>query len=155
MLTAKGTNGTIHFDGQTVTIERTGFNARVFVGGGEKRIPTASITAVQWKKAGLTAGFIQFTVPGGNEVRSRSGRQSRDALHDENSVTFHARQMPAFEPIRAAIEQAITARHNAPQAAPAAATSIGDELAKLATLRQQGIITDADFEAGKARILGG
>jgi hypothetical protein len=155
MLTAKGTNGTIHFDGQTVTIERTGFNARVFVGGGEKRIPITSITAVQWKKAGLTAGFIQFTVPGGNEVRSRSGRQSRDALHDENSVTFHARQMPAFEPIRAAIEQAIAARHNAPQAAPAAAASIGDELAKLAALREQGIITDADFEAGKARILRG
>ncbi len=156
MLSAKGTNGTISFDGQTITIERKGFNARVFVGGGEKRIPVASITAVQWKKAGLTAGFIQFTLAGGIERRSRPGRTTSDALHDENSVTFHARQQPAFEPIRAAIDEAIAARH-APQpaAAPAAAPSIADELAKLAALRDQGIITAQDFEQGKARILGG
>jgi Domain of unknown function (DUF4429)/Short C-terminal domain len=155
MFEAKGTNGTLTFDGQTITILRKGFNARVFVGGGEKSIPIASVAAVQWKKAGLTAGFIQFTVPGGNEVRSRSGRQSRDALHDENSVTFHARQMPAFEPIREAIEQAIAQRHAPQTPAPAAGGSMADELGKLAALRQQGIISDADFEQAKARLIGG
>jgi len=152
VISAKGTNGTIHFDEhtQTILIERSGFNARVFVGGGEKQIPLASLTAVQWKKAGLTAGFIQFTLPGG--VERRGG--SKDALHDENSVTFHVRQMPDFERVRDALNEAI-ARRGAPQpAAPAAAGSMADELAKLATLRDQGIITAADFEAGKARVLG-
>lgn len=152
---AKGTNGTIVFDGHTILIKRTGFNARMFVGGGEKRIPVASVTAVQWKKAGLAAGFIQFTLAGGIERRSKPGRQGNDALHDENSVTFHARQQTAFEPIRAAIDAAIAQQHAPQPAAPAAGGSIADELAKLAALRDQGIITPADFEAAKARILGG
>lgn len=39
--------------------------------------------------------------------------------------------------------------------APAAAGgSVADELAKLAALRQQGILSDAEFEASKARLLG-
>lgn len=157
MLSAKGTNGTIHFDGQTVTIERTGFSARVLVGGGEKRIPVASITAVQWRKASLATGFIQFTLAGGIERRSKPGRTGADAKHDENTVTFHARQMPAFEPIRQAIDEAIAARHAPQQPAPAPAFggSVADELGKLAALRQQGIISDADFEQAKARLIGG
>lgn len=155
MLSAKGTNGTINFDGQTVIIERKGLNARMLVGGGEKRIPVASITAVQWKKAGLTAGFIQFTLAGGIERRSKPGRTTSDAMHDENTVTFHSRQMAAFEPIRTAIDEAISARHAPQPAATAAPASIADELAKLASLRDSGVITDEDFEAGKARVLGG
>ena len=34
-------------------------------GKGEKRIPAASITAVQWKQPGaMVRGFIQFTMAG-------------------------------------------------------------------------------------------
>jgi hypothetical protein len=154
MLSAKGSNGTIHFDGQTIILERTGFGARMSVGKGEKRIPLASVTAVQWRKAGLTTGFIQFTLAGGVERRNRPGHAGGDARTDENSVTFHARQQPAFEPIRAAIDAAIAQRHAPQPAAPAAGGSIADELAKLAALRDQGIISPQDFEAGKARILG-
>ncbi|MFI0718433.1 DUF4429 domain-containing protein [Streptomyces sp. NPDC021224] len=155
MLSAKGTNGTIHFDGQTVTIERTGFSARVLVGGGEKRIPVASITAVQWRKASLATGFIQFTLAGGVERRSKPGQTGSDAKRDENTVTFGARQQPAFEPIRQAIDDAIAARHAPQQAAASFGGSVADELGKLAALRQQGIISDADFEQAKARLIGG
>lgn len=155
MLEAKGTNGTLKFDGHTVTLERTGFNARITVGVGSKTIPLASINAVQWKNAGFSAGFIQFTVSGGSERRSQFGRQAKDAMRDENSVTFHVNQQPAFEPIRTAIEQAIAARHTPQPAtqAPAAAPSLADELGKLAHLRQQGLISDADFEAAKNKLL--
>ena len=71
---AKGHNGTVTFDGDFVTIERTGFLARTSVGKGTKRIPVSSITAVQWKPAGgMVNGFISFTVGGGNEAHSRFG----------------------------------------------------------------------------------
>jgi hypothetical protein len=43
----QGRNGTVIFDGQFVTIQRTGFMARATLGKGEKRIPVASITAVE------------------------------------------------------------------------------------------------------------
>lgn len=41
-----------------------------------------------------------------------------------------------------------------PPAAPAAAPSYIEELQKLAALRDQGIITDEEFEAKKAQLLG-
>jgi membrane protease subunit (stomatin/prohibitin family) len=41
-----------------------------------------------------------------------------------------------------------------PQAAPAAEPDYADELAKLAQLRDQGVITAEDFEAKKKQILG-
>lgn len=158
MLEAKGNNGQIAFDGTTVHITRKGIGARLLVGVGEKRIPIAHVTAVQWKNAGFSAGYIQFTIAGGVERRSQFGRQSTDASRDENSVTFHVKQQPAFEKIRAAIDAAIAQRH-APQppAGPAAgspAVSVADELTKWHGLLQAGAITQADYDAAKARLLG-
>lgn len=107
MISARGTNGTITFDGRVIAIERKGFMARSTVGVGTKTIPVANVVAVQWKPAGLTAGFIALTIAGGNEVRSRFGRQARTAMTDENTVAFHLRRQPEFEQVRAAIEQAV------------------------------------------------
>ncbi len=76
---AKGVNGTVIFDGQAIAIRRKGMMARATVGKGDKMIPVASVTAVQFKPAGMVRGFIQFTVPGGNENRSRFGKQSIDS----------------------------------------------------------------------------
>ena len=107
----------------------------------------SQIAAVQWKPAGWAwNGFIQFTVPGGNKQATRAAK-------DENSVMFTKKQMPEFERLRAAIDEAIVRQH-APQAADSSEGSITDELTKLAALRDQGVITDADFEAGKAKVLG-
>lgn len=50
----------------------------------------ASVTAVQWKPAGgMVNGFIQFTLAGGNEPRSRFGRPTTDAANDENKRRLH------------------------------------------------------------------
>jgi hypothetical protein len=77
MIEAKGDNGQVAFDGQTVTITRKGFLARATVGKGTKSIPVGNVTAVQWKPPGaLTRGFIQFTLSGGRERRSRFGQQT-------------------------------------------------------------------------------
>ncbi|GAB2883547.1 DUF4429 domain-containing protein [Streptomyces mayteni] len=116
-------------------------------------IPITSVTAVQWKNASFIAGFIQLTISGGSDFRARSGKSRRDALLDEYSVTFQAKRQAAFEQVRDAIQQAITAQH-APQPTahptpPTAAPSIADELTKLAALRDQGVLTDQDFEPCK------
>jgi uncharacterized protein DUF4429 len=108
LATADGHTGQVSFDGVFVTITRKGFRARATVGKGEKRIPLSSIDAVQSKPAGpVTNGLIQFTVPGGNERRSGFGHQTSSAVGDENSVVFTRKQMPAFEVLRKAVEQAI------------------------------------------------
>jgi hypothetical protein len=157
-ISAQGHNGQVHFDGTYVTITRKGFLARASVGKGEKRIPLASIASVQWKPAGaLVNGFIQFETAGVGGTRSGFGRQTTDAGRDENSVIFTKKQMPAFEQMRSAVEQALAARLNSQpmMMAPAAPASVADELAKLAGLVQQGLLSQQEFAQQKARLLGG
>jgi hypothetical protein len=152
---AKGKTGRITFEGQYVTIIRDTLLARSVVGKGEKRLHVGQISAVQWKPAGnLVNGFIQFTVPGGNERRSKFGSQTNDAARDENSVVFTRKQQPDFEALRGALEQAIEQQHQ-PVAAPASPSSMADELAKLAALAQSGAITPDEFQRAKDRLLGG
>lgn len=108
LIEVKGANGTVRFDGRAVTIIRSGFVARSTVGAGEKRIPLRSITAVQWKAPTfLGRGFIQFTIPGGTEQRSKPGRQTRGAVSDENSVLVSKGMEGDFLRLKAAIEAAL------------------------------------------------
>lgn len=151
MIHAKGVNGQVSFDGATVTITRKGLMARSTVGKGTKTIPVHHITGVQWKDPGMVRGFIQFTVPGGIEQRSRFGHQSLDAAKDENAVVFGVRHRAEFQALRDAVQEAISAGHQQqPEASP---SSVADELAKLAQLRDTGVISPQEFEAQKARLL--
>ncbi|QHA04614.1 DUF4429 domain-containing protein [Streptomyces broussonetiae] len=155
MIEVQGKGGQIQFDGQYVTITRKGFLARSIVGKGEKRLHISQIASIQWKPAGaIVEGFIQFGVNGGVERRSQFGSQTQSARGDENSVLFTKKQMPAFEELRKALDAAIAQQH-APQQPTAAAPSVADELTKLGQLLQQGILTQAEFEQQKARLLGG
>jgi hypothetical protein len=43
----------------------------------------------------------------------------------------------------------------APPAAPAGGPSVADQLQQIATLHQQGVLSDDEFAAAKAKILGG
>ncbi|TCO45200.1 putative oligomerization/nucleic acid binding protein [Kribbella antiqua] len=148
----KGHNGTVVWDGAFVTIRRTGFLARASIGKGEKRIPMTSISAVQWKPAGaLVNGFIQFTVGGGNESRSKFGSQTTDAAKDENSVIFLKKQMAEFDALRTAIESAIVQRSN-PPVSPAPDNLA--QLKQLGELRDAGVLSDDEFNAKKSEILG-
>jgi hypothetical protein len=157
MITAKGYNGQVTFDGNFITINRKGALARMSVGKGEKRIPIASVTAVQWKPpGGLVNGFIQFSILGGNEGRSRMGRQTTDAAKDENSIIVTRKQAPEFEALRAAVDDAILERHRPQQSAVIAApqTSRLDELKQIGELRDSGVLSTEEFESEKARIMG-
>lgn len=148
MIEAAGQGGQMLFDGQYVTITRNGFLARATHGRGDKKIPLTAISAVQWKPAGMTNGFIQLSIGGADRQAAKGGR-TMNAAKDENSVVFTRKQQPAFEALRAALEQAIAGQHT-----PAPAASVADELGKLAELHRQGILSDAEFAAQKARLLG-
>jgi len=151
-LHAKGSNGQISVDDDFVTLHRKGMVARMNVGKGEKRLPLSTIAGVQWKPAGvLVDGFIQFSVPGGNERRSSLGGQTAGARQDENSVTFRKNQQADFEAVRVLIESVI-ARRGRP--AVPATLDLADQLERLAALRDQGILTEQEFATQKARLLG-
>ena len=155
MYTAKGLNGRVTFDGQVVAIERKGLWARVTLGKGTKSFPVTAITGVQLKPAGIVPGFIQFTVPGGNEQTSSFGHQSSDASRDENSVLFGGRQQAEFVAVRDAVQAAVAqSQRRGPAPAPRrGSVSVADELAKLAHLLDVGVLTRAEFEGQKAKLL--
>ena len=154
----EGRGGEVEFDGHFVTIRHKGALGRITVGKGDKRIPITSITSVQIKPAGaMVNGFIQFSIPGGNESRSGFGTQTLDAAGDENSVIFTKQQEPKFLALRDAIENAMVSRL-APQPqliATQPAISKLDELKKLADLRDAGVLSEEEFSAEKARIMSG
>jgi hypothetical protein len=151
-IVAQGHNGTLVFDGAFVTIRRTGMLARTTIGKGEKRIPLTAIQALQWKQPGaLINGYIALTLAGGVEKQSRLGSATYDAGRDENAIIVMKKQAAQFEEIRAAIETALAQRF-AP--APDASSGPAAEVARLADLRDRGLLTDAEFAAAKARTLG-
>jgi len=77
-----GPNGTLTFDGDWISITRTGALARMSVGNGEKRILVNSITAVQWKSPGaLVNGFIAFILRA--EMRVDCGSVGRRRMPQE------------------------------------------------------------------------
>jgi hypothetical protein len=163
-ISAQGHNGTVLFDGDFVTLQRKGFLARMSVGKGEKHIPLRSINAVQIKPAGpMMNGFIEFSLGGGDERRSQFGRQTVDAVNNENAVMFTRKQQPAFEHLRGAVEQAIAAASRPqPVYAPPpgypqqqAPNGLVGQLQQLGQLRNSGALSDQEFQSAKARLLSG
>jgi len=116
---------------------------------GTKEIPFVSIVAVQFKEAGTVfSGYLQFTILGGNE--SIGGLVA--AAQDENTFIFaHTRNNAMAAEIKDYIDVAIR-KARPPQGSPHA-TSLSDELQKLAALRASGILTDDEFQAAKRKLI--
>ncbi|MFT8362960.1 MAG: SHOCT domain-containing protein [Sporolactobacillus sp.] len=132
---------------KSLTIKRKGFMSLATQGlKGEKTIPYKSITSIQLKKPGVTSGYIQFTLIGGNE--SRKG--VFDATHDENTVMIASK--PAYEDmlelksyIESEQDESATSQNTASDA---------DELRKYKSLLDDGIISQDEFDAKKKQLLG-
>ena len=114
---------------------------------GTKTIPFFSITGIQYKKPGLTNGYIQFTISGGNE--SKGGVLS--AASDENTFMFVSKVNDAVIEVKDFIEKRL---HEVRQPAAAQTTSAADEIKKLADLRGQGLLSEEEFSNAKKKLLG-
>lgn len=151
MLTARGANGTVTFDGNTVSLEkRSALGAKQ----GTKTYTLRSIGAVQYFKAtALLNGYVQFSVMGEVSKKNRTvygGAPSSDMAKDENAVIFRKSQLAEFEALVEAIRLAQNAEE-APAVTPA--TDPAQQIASLAALRDQGILTEDEFAAKKAELL--
>lgn len=141
----KGYNGTLVLTSTGVTIKR-GMKGFLLGGGmlrGDKSIPYSSIVAVQLKKAGLVAGYLQITLKGGSEAKSGLFQSTSD----ENSINFHQGRNRDFAEAKQLLEERISSS-NRPIASEL------DELEKLSNLKNKGIITDDEFQAKKKQLLG-
>jgi len=147
---ARGKNGQIEIVGDRVRIERKGVLG-FMTGGfkGEKDIAITDVTSIQFKKAGFaTNGYMQFAFMGGTE--NKKGLFS--AVNDENTIMFTKKQQADFEKIKEEIESLRSSLRAGKGAM--SGVSVADELKKFAELRDQGIISDSEFDSKKTELLG-
>lgn len=108
MTTVIGLNGSVSFDGRTVTLSREHARSDVGVGAGDQRIPIGKPTSVELKRAGfLTNGFIRFESAGLHPGNSLHLGRSVAAAGDENAIMFSRRQRHEFEELHAEIKLAM------------------------------------------------
>lgn len=117
---------------------------------GTKDIPFVSIVAVQFKEAGFWRGYLQFTIPGGNE--SRGGIFA--AIRDENTFMFGEENgnNDMARKIKKYIDGAM--RKSRLAQAGTRETSLANEIQKLAQLKESGALSEDEFQAGKRRLIG-
>jgi hypothetical protein len=149
LMEAVGVNGSLQLFENKVKIIRRGFLAFASQGlKGDKEIMIHQISSLQMKMPGFVNGYLQIAFLGGQENKAGVF----DATNDENTIMFSASQQASFIQIKKEIENKIVAQRQ-PQMI-VSASSGADEIEKLASLRDKGIITDSEFQAKKRQLLG-
>lgn len=118
---------------------------------GEKTIPIKNITAVQIKKPGLTNGYIQFGLLGGNE--SKGGVFA--ATQDENTIMFAKKHYNDMVELKEHIESILFADNDSTTIinTPSEKT-IPEQLKEYKELLVMEIITQEEFDTKKKELLG-
>ena len=121
---------------------------------GDKTIYFNNITSVQLKKAGWTAGYLQFSILGGRE----SVAGVLGATQDENTITFNSNKNDEAETIAEHINKKLSEFRNGimqhQTASITPASSPADEIRKYKELLDMDAITKEEFDLKKKQILG-
>lgn len=115
--------------------------------GGSKTLYIKQITGVQFKSATTFGpGWLHFVVPGDRDMVPCV----QGAAGNENAVLFQKKDNDAAERVRAQVEELIASANG-----PAGSSARGaDEILKYKSLLDQGVITKAEFEQQKKKLLG-
>ncbi|MGE7718047.1 DUF4429 domain-containing protein [Priestia megaterium] len=144
----KGLNGQIEVTETNIIIRRNGAGALLSKGfAGDKTIPISAITAIQFKPGSFFSGngFIKFCYGGSNEQRGNL----KEAIHDDNAVVFRPKHNDIFESLKSTIEQKMV-QEKSPQRSGASEV---EQLERLARLKDQGHITEEEFQKKKIELL--
>lgn len=82
--------------------------------GGSKTIPFSGISGVEFKKAGLTAGYLRLSIPGSADVKGSSSlltNKNYQMQQDPNAIQFTRGSKNAeFEAVADAINRALLSK---------------------------------------------
>ena len=152
LMEATGIDAKVQLLRQAVRIKHIGI--RSFLSGAnrfEKDILFSQILSVELKKAAfLSSGYIEFVL---GTHRPRHDEEKSDYDTKDAIVAFTSGQQKAFEALRDVVEAKIGGNVATPTAASRASTDL-DELDKLASLRDRGVITEDEFIRKKKQLLG-
>ena len=138
--------------GDMIRIEKQG----LLTGKRGKTISIRNITSVEVKKPGAFVGFIQFSFAGGN-ARDGSYTLSGGALgavKDENSVVFTGQEKYEIAlKVKAYVETWSSSEQQGVRPQPTTPMSVADEIRKLKSLVDDGLLTTEEFEQQKKQLL--
>ena len=141
---------TLELRGDTVTITKRGLaNALASGMNGARTIQISAITAVQMKPAGmLTPGYILFSYAGSKPFMGGVW----EATQDPDTFLFGKDLTGEVAEFKVQVEKKM---RESKQTAPVnnSSGSLTDELRKLSEFKQQGILSQEEFEAAKKKLL--
>jgi hypothetical protein len=142
---AKGRNGSIVLFDDRLLISRAGVPLLARMAAhGDKTIPLSSITSLLLKKSGFINGYLHFQIMGGGS----NLEGIIDVAAHENTVIFNAKEEPAFVALKEEVEQRIFAKKT-----EKINSSVADQIREFARLRDDGIITENEFQDKKRQLL--
>jgi hypothetical protein len=143
LIDARGLGGHVVFNGRAVIIDRTHTDSFIVHGfAGPRVIPLHDLRAVRLRRPwAWFRGNLQF-------VRAGRDGGGRGGPGDPDTVAFDVRQRPQFEALVAALRVALEE-----QSISVLVTAVDDprEATRLAGLREQGLITEGEFQRLAAR----
>lgn len=138
----------LEFLGDAVLIRKKGAGNFLASGlNGERSIPISTITAIQLKLGGWTPGYILFSYAGSKPF----GGGLMEATQDPDAFIFQKQYNSDVEEFKRMVESAMRDSKNSKS--PVSPASLADELRKLATLVEDGFLSDSEFEVAKKKLL--
>ena len=135
---------TVVLDTEFIRITRKGkmnaYNHGLF---GEKTINIEDITAIQLREPGFWPGYLQFTLRGAIE----GTRGVSSATTDENTITFGPSETQYAHVIKTYVEKRLRMKSKND-------SNVADTLLAYKKLLDEEIITQEEFDAKKAQLLG-
>lgn len=146
----EGTDGSISFDDQYVTITHTWLSN---AGRGEARFPLGATAGVNVKN-GMVLAAVTVVVPGGGIPRKGKDPFTVNGCAKADAAAFRDLLLAA----RASVDAVPAPGPQAPpiDQAPVVpeASNLVEQLQQLAALRTQGMLSDEEFGIAKAKLLG-
>jgi len=150
LIEATGLNARISLFKDVVRIQRLGL--RNLLSGAsriDRDIRISQIVSIQFRRAGLLSnGYIELILMHYDETH----KDESDSGIEDAIISFRPGQQKTFEAFREMLEAKMSGG-GGPRA-PTVATTDLDQLEKLASLRDKGIITDEEFSRKKKLLLG-
>jgi hypothetical protein len=138
-------------DEHGVAIQQKGVLNALAVGiTGTKQLPFTSMTAVQFKPAGMLSGYIQFTVLGGNEAKGGVFQ----AAGDENTIMFTKKEQDEANRLKQLVEGKIRETQAGKTSSTQPLKSAAEQIREFKELLDMGAITQEEFDQKKSQLLG-
>jgi hypothetical protein len=150
---AEGVDGIVTANEIEISVKFKGLGR--LTNGGDEIYPMERVKAVGFKEPGFTRGHIQFGVldaHGRAEANSTNSGFIFGSI--EHMVMFEKKSLKDFIALKEFVELQIKKNKTKKVNNSHSQLSIADELEKLAKLKESGVLTDAEFQSQKQKLIG-